>query len=190
MEHWLPLFHGKLETLFDYLPGAAVTRDALIDDALDKRLETSSITTGPGSRENEAAGADDAAVYRPLPPEELYLTGEEWRASIASRTSIVFSPFRQPEAQQVCDLGGRRARDFAPERTRQNLDLFDAVRDYIDSLTRNGKSVVVAAYSPGTRDRLSGLLADHGVQGCVNIESWSEARRSRSVRHRTRDTGP
>ena len=181
MEHWLPLFHGKLETLFDYLPGAAVTRDALIDDALDKRLET--IVDYYGSRKSGERGggrADDATVYRPLPPEELYLTGEEWRASIASRTSIVFSPFHQPEAQQVYDLGGRRARDFAPERTRQNLDLFDAVRDYIDSLTRNGKSVVVAAYSPGTRDRLSGLLADHGVQGCVNIESWSEARRSAS----------
>ena len=30
-EHWLPFFHERLETLFDYLPGAPV----LLDDAAD-----------------------------------------------------------------------------------------------------------------------------------------------------------
>ncbi|HSA67440.1 MAG TPA: transcription-repair coupling factor, partial [Methyloceanibacter sp.] len=39
MEHWLPLFHERLETLFDYLPEAVVTFDALDDDARAKRLD-------------------------------------------------------------------------------------------------------------------------------------------------------
>ena len=39
MEHWLPLFHERLETLFDYLPDAVVTFDPLDDDARAKRLE-------------------------------------------------------------------------------------------------------------------------------------------------------
>ena len=39
MEHWLPLFHERLETLFDYLPDAVVTFDALDDDARAMRLE-------------------------------------------------------------------------------------------------------------------------------------------------------
>ena len=39
MEHWLPLFHESLATLFDYLPGAAVTLDPLADDAPRARLE-------------------------------------------------------------------------------------------------------------------------------------------------------
>ncbi|MDP7604225.1 MAG: transcription-repair coupling factor, partial [Alphaproteobacteria bacterium] len=33
MEHWLPLFHESLETLFDYLPGALVSLDHLADEA-------------------------------------------------------------------------------------------------------------------------------------------------------------
>ena len=33
MEHWLPLFHERLETLFDYLPGAAIVLEPLVDDA-------------------------------------------------------------------------------------------------------------------------------------------------------------
>src|SRR6056297_3671530 len=33
MEHWLPLFHDRLETLFDYLPGAPVCQDEQLDAA-------------------------------------------------------------------------------------------------------------------------------------------------------------
>src|SRR5918996_4220896 len=33
MEHWLPLFHDRLDTLFDYVPGGVMTLDPLIDDA-------------------------------------------------------------------------------------------------------------------------------------------------------------
>ena len=29
LEHWLPLFHDHLETLFDYLPGVPVSFDHL-----------------------------------------------------------------------------------------------------------------------------------------------------------------
>jgi transcription-repair coupling factor (superfamily II helicase) len=34
MEHWLPLFHERLETLFDYVPGAPVSFDHLADEAV------------------------------------------------------------------------------------------------------------------------------------------------------------
>ncbi len=175
MEHWLPLFHRKLETLFDYLPAVAVTRDAPVDDALDARLETVADYYEARRSGERGSGTDDAAVYRPLPPDELYLTGKEWRAVLAARATAVFSPFRRPESPRVRDLGGQRARDFAPERARQDLDLFDAVRDYVDDLTRDGTSVVVAAYSPGTRDRLSGLLEDHGIRGGEHLERSPEA---------------
>ncbi|MBS0244322.1 MAG: transcription-repair coupling factor, partial [Proteobacteria bacterium] len=36
-EHWLPLFHEKLETLFDYLPEAAVSLDHRADEVLHDR---------------------------------------------------------------------------------------------------------------------------------------------------------
>src|SRR5262249_21005197 len=38
MEHWLPLFHDRLETLFDYLPGAPVVLEPLAEDAASERL--------------------------------------------------------------------------------------------------------------------------------------------------------
>ena len=39
MEHWLPFFHEKLETLFDYLPGVAVMLDDQITPARLSRWE-------------------------------------------------------------------------------------------------------------------------------------------------------
>src|SRR3546814_16242672 len=39
MEHWLPLFHERLDTVFDYLPDAAVTFDHQIDAAAAARFE-------------------------------------------------------------------------------------------------------------------------------------------------------
>jgi transcription-repair coupling factor (superfamily II helicase) len=29
MEHWLPLFHDRLDTLFDYVPGAPEMQETL-----------------------------------------------------------------------------------------------------------------------------------------------------------------
>ena len=33
MEHWLPLFHAPLETLFDYLPEAVVTLSHMVHES-------------------------------------------------------------------------------------------------------------------------------------------------------------
>ena len=38
MEHWLPLFHDRLDTLFDYVPGAPVVLEHLAEDAARERL--------------------------------------------------------------------------------------------------------------------------------------------------------
>ena len=39
MEHWLPLFHPGLETLFAYLPGATVSLDHQVGEAVAGRLD-------------------------------------------------------------------------------------------------------------------------------------------------------
>ncbi|MCE3232939.1 MAG: mfd, partial [Rickettsiaceae bacterium] len=38
MEHWLPLFYEKLETVFDYLPGCVVSLDHLSEEAEAERF--------------------------------------------------------------------------------------------------------------------------------------------------------
>src|SRR5499425_2237582 len=39
MEHWLPLFHARLDTIFDYVPGCALVLEPQADDAARERSE-------------------------------------------------------------------------------------------------------------------------------------------------------
>ena len=49
MEHWLPLFHDRLDTLFDYVPGSAVVLEPLAEDAARER-SSSATPARPTSR--------------------------------------------------------------------------------------------------------------------------------------------
>ena len=39
MEHWLPLFYEKLDTLFDYLPRSLIILGHQVEEAKEARLE-------------------------------------------------------------------------------------------------------------------------------------------------------
>jgi len=142
MEHWLALFHDKLETLFDYTNGMAVTLDHHDDEARDSRLDA--IADYYQARQiGEKAGAGEVfgggAVYRALPPAELYLTAEEWNAHLGARAIATFSPFSVPEGSDAAgatliDAGGRQGRDFGPERARPETNVFDAVAGHVADL--------------------------------------------------------
>src|SRR3984893_4517638 len=80
LEHWLPLFVERLETLFDYLPGAAVVLETLIEEAPRERLEQ--IADYYAAR-REAMEAGQSPLYKPLPPERLYLTEKEGKTGLA-----------------------------------------------------------------------------------------------------------
>src|SRR5207248_368806 len=80
MEHWLPLFHDRLDTLFDYVPGSPVVLEPLAEDAANERL--TQIKDYYEAR-RQALGADGGgAPYKPLPPDRLYLADAEWRAHL------------------------------------------------------------------------------------------------------------
>src|SRR5437762_1330104 len=38
LEHWTPLFHGRLDTLFEYVDGIPIALDAMAEDAAGERL--------------------------------------------------------------------------------------------------------------------------------------------------------
>src|SRR5581483_10044591 len=71
MEHWLPLFHARMETLFDYLPGSPVVLEPLVDDAARERLDQ--IKDYYEARRQALTQRDAGPIYHPLPPDRLYL---------------------------------------------------------------------------------------------------------------------
>ena len=70
MEHWLPLFHNSLETVFDYLPGTPVALEHLAEDAAHERF--TQVSDYYDAR-REALKNGVAPPYKPLPTDRLYL---------------------------------------------------------------------------------------------------------------------
>ncbi|HLO78702.1 MAG TPA: CarD family transcriptional regulator, partial [Magnetospirillum sp.] len=175
MEHWLPLFHDGLDTLFAYVPDAVVVLDHQADEARDARhslvleyYDARRTITGAGL-------AESGMVYHPVPPPKLYLEKAEWDRLLASRPAYVLSPFAMPEGvNQVVDVEGRSGRDFGDVRALPGANVYDALKEHIDVETTAGRRTVLAAWTAGSRDRLCHLLADHGLKVAA-VDNWAEA---------------
>jgi transcription-repair coupling factor (superfamily II helicase) len=174
MEHWLPLFHDQLETLFDYVPGAAVVLEPLAEDAAHERF--SQIADYYDARRQVLESVSIGPPYKPLKTDRLYLSESEWRTRLDALALARLSPFAAPEgAAAVIDTGTKQSHNFAVERAAPNANVFDAVKLHIEALQGAGKRVVVALWSDGARERMSHVLKDHGLLNLVPIASWSEA---------------
>lgn len=168
MEHWLPFFHERLETLFDYLPGASVMLDDQVTPARLSRWDR--IADQYDARREAMTGAKGRmdTVYKPCAPELLYLDDAAWEAALAEARVIQLSPLAQSPGPGVLDAGGRIGRNFAPER-QQDVNLFEALAAHLKAALRESH-VVIASWSDGARDRLKGLLADQGVTGAHEVK--------------------
>jgi transcription-repair coupling factor (superfamily II helicase) len=174
MEHWLPLFHEKLETLFDYLPGAPISVDAQGDEAARARFDQ--IGEYYESRRSlMVSSRNEGSPYNPLPPDRLYLTDRDWNEAADARPAAFFTASAGPDAPGHIDFGGRLGREFGDVRAQPDLNLFDALGDYAAGLVTSGKRVVLTAYSAGARDRLAGLLKDRGIKGVEQPDDWLSA---------------
>lgn len=174
MENWLPLFHDNLETVFDYAGDARITFDHLSGDAFERRFEQ--IQEHYLARvEGLEAKTFGAPPYKPVPPHAMFLSESEWRDELAGRESGVFSAFSDGDEKAGVDMGGRRSRNFAPERQANGGDLFGAVIGYIKSRLSQRKRVVVACWSAGARERLIKLLTDRGIDEARPAANFAEA---------------
>lgn len=177
MEHWLPLFHDRLETLFDYAPGAAVSFDPLVEEARRDRAEqiADHYQSRKASLEQKSFGAPP---YKPVPQDRMFLDDEAWSVCLEGRRQVSFTPFETPpegEAGSAISLQGRGGRSFAAERAQEGVNVFDAVVAHITSLHERGRRVVVAAWSRGAGERLQTLLADHGLSTAEQVDDFSGA---------------
>ena len=167
IEHWLPFFHERLETLFDYLPGAPVTLDDQTGAARVARWDSVQDQYEARCHALEQKGRQDT-VYKPVRPELLYLDEDAWTAAVADRRCLSFSPLPQSPGPGIIDAGGRIGRNFAPERQQESVSLFGALKDHVEAKMADGPALL-AAYSEGARERLEGLVEDEGLAGAVTV---------------------
>ncbi len=171
MEHWLPLFHGRLDTLFDYVPGTSVVLEPLADDAVHERIAQIADYYEARKEPLEAAGS---TPYRPLPPGRLYLTEAEWQTRRDANALVRLSPFATPDAAAI-DAGMRQGHNFSAERAQPNANVFEAVRSHAQALQAGGMRVVIALWSEGARERMAHVLADHKLANLATVNAWKDA---------------
>jgi len=176
MEHWLPLFHSELEHLLDYVPKAIVTLDPAAEEARDTRLAQIADFFESRRMMQGTKSLGEASVYKALPPGMLYWEARDWDAALGEHAVGRFSPFGTPPGiMGTVDAGGRRGQDFSEARNRPDRNVFEAVRDHMRAVQDDGKRVLIAGYSTGSRDRLVNVLADHDIVGLTAAETWEEA---------------
>jgi transcription-repair coupling factor (superfamily II helicase) len=173
MEHWLPLFHERLDTLFDYVPRSAVVLEPLAEDAARERL--GQIKDYYDARQ-VALAQRASPLYKPLPPERLYLGESEWRERLEAAALARLTPFTVPEGQgPLIDAGTRQGRNFAAERAEPGRNVFAAVTQHVTALLAEGKRVVIALWSEGARERMRHVLADHALANLTPVDTWPQA---------------
>ncbi len=177
MEHWMPLFAQKLGTLFDYAPDCPVVFDPLADEAIKERLDQVSDYYDARRQIMTQQQSGGAAPYLPLPPDKLYLTESELSAQLSARAGVHLTPFAVPESSKgvVVDCGVRSGRNFIAERSDEEANVFSSVVKHIRGLQAASQRIVLAAWSEGSRERLSHVLHDHDLRGIQPVANLTQA---------------
>ncbi|WP_084396486.1 transcription-repair coupling factor [Henriciella aquimarina] len=156
LENWLPLFHPHLETLFDYIGDDALLAFGSLasEAAAERRSQAEDYHTA----RLQAATEDRPA--RVLEPDALYLSPGEMDNALAHRGVARFQP---SPGEGGVDLGARPGRDFAPERARPDINVFEEAAAHARALRESGRTVVLGAWTTGSADRLVNVMEDHGL---------------------------
>ncbi|PCJ99917.1 MAG: transcription-repair coupling factor [Zetaproteobacteria bacterium] len=184
MEHWLPLFHDHMDTVFDYVPNASVIFDPHVHEAYAERmdqvhdffksrqiLEKSAREQEKKSNKNNLSGS----IYHPLPVDNLYIVAQEWRTLIDGARSL--SGFGAPEGAEFEDNGARKGRDFSDIRSLPDGDVFAELKKFIAHQQSEGKKVLVAAYSDGSRTRLKGLMENASIKDIIDFTNYHDIKK-------------
>jgi len=177
MDHWLPLFFEKMESLFSYVPACSVTLDQHALQAAEERFsqiadfyEARKTLAESFHKKGKKKGSDvslSGTVYHALPPRALYLDGKELESAMGGALQLL--PFGAPEGSGVKDGatkdgGGRKGRDFADIRALPDGDVFGALRRHLVEIGAGGnRKILIAAYSEGSRERLKGMMEHAGI---------------------------
>lgn len=167
-EHWLPFFHEKLETLFDYTGGAVIMLDQGADDAFQARHD---LISEYYTARLTISDADSGVPYRPVAPDSLFVGAEDLRAKLELRAVIDLSPY----GDSAYTLSGKSGRDYAEVRVDPNANVYEAVAADIRTIVDQGARVVVCGLSDGAAERLRGLLAEHGAPTLSVIKNTEDS---------------
>lgn len=185
MEHWLPLFYDRMETIFDYTPNSLISFDHHALDACTERMrqvddfyDTRKVLS-EANQEKSKSSSFNGTVYHPLEPASLYIPPMQWDDLIQG--GDVFSPFRASPDFADKDQGGRKGRNFSDIRAMPDGDVFAELKKHIIQAHNSATQILVATYSEGSRSRLKGLMENAGIKNIVECEDAVALKKLKSM---------
>ncbi len=155
MEHWLPLFYERLDTLCEYVHQPVLSFDDAMFAVRDDRTEL--LHDYYKARQ---APLKHEATYHPLPPDALYLSDAQWSAMCAAHPNVTLSPFA---AELAATIEGLAPSPIFASRTATTEHGLSALENLAAALAVRKKPALIACHSQGSMERLQQMLVHHGI---------------------------
>ena len=182
VEHWLPLFYDKLETVFDYLKGFRIVTDHTIREAAEERSRLVHDYYGARHQTGEVKKGQMAqgAPYKPVSPGQLYLEPKAFNAVLDALGAIRLTPFNEPDGSERrvltvdASTGPRWARSQAENAEGERANVFDLAVKHIAERRARGRKVLITGWTEGSLDRLLQVLNEHGLEKIRPVSALSD----------------
>ena len=176
MEHWLPLFYDRLETLFDYLPKDHLT--VLLEHQIDHTFvhHVEQIEDYFQARVEALAlqhSSQTSKAYRPVPVEQMFLNLNEIQNNLQRCSLVKFSAFLgQENGRAVLDWQGKRV--ALGEQVSSDGARFETFRRHLPDWVKQKTPVLFATYSQASQNRLLELLKAHEIGPVTKVQAWDQ----------------
>ena len=173
MEHWLPFFYNKTNTIFDYTDDPIIILDHLYENSLEDFLLTVNDHFQSRKEYDENKLSKIENKYFSIEPSYLYQEKEEYEKNLASKNCVQISPFKKPNAK---NLNGKVSSKYSNIKSQRNdSSSYEGLKKDIDSYIRENKKIIFACSSAGSSERVAKILINNGVLNDLkNLESFND----------------
>ena len=165
IEHWLPLFNSKLEPIFSVLSGASLSYDNDLQVMVENKWEQIVESRNFGLK---AVSNSDNKLSM-LEPSLHYLSPSAFRKAIRfyhiNKVDHIFSNKLKKTYSST--------KDFAVERNKQDISLFNEVVKYLREGVRK-RTMIISGHSEGSIKRLVSVLKEHNLNIVRKIENINQ----------------
>ena len=173
-ENWLPFFYEDgLPTLFDYLPMAEVVLSQHIDDALQAKEDSIYDYYTARIEALKVKQANDETIYRPVMPELMYLTKNEFEGLVEDKKAVRLSEMSMPDSADVLNLKVIPGRDFAHAKNISVSAVYEDLKDYLSANARLKR--IICFSSAGAREKFVSIADEYQIKNIVSAESYNDA---------------
>ena len=173
-ENWLPLFyHDPLPTVFDYVPMAHIVLSPSVDDALNAKISSIHDYYVARMESLQNNPRPDETVYRPIPPDLLYLSQDGFEHIMDQKKAVHLSNFSQPATDNVFNLNVIPSRNFAHALNISLESVFENLKEY---LTQNKDlKKIICFLSNGSREKFISLADEYGISNTAVADDYPQA---------------